>query len=52
MQAKYLTKQGAKALAKGLAKHADDIAKATGKICVFACFPAGENGKMETGRIG
>ncbi|WP_293787028.1 polymorphic toxin-type HINT domain-containing protein [uncultured Pedobacter sp.] len=38
---KVLTKQGAKALAKGLAKHVDDIAMATGKICVFACFPAG-----------
>lgn len=31
---------GAKALAVGLAKHVDDIVKA-GKVCVFACFPAG-----------
>lgn len=33
-------KVGAKALAVGLAKHVDDIVKA-GKVCVFACFPAG-----------
>ncbi|MBS7566736.1 DUF4280 domain-containing protein [Mucilaginibacter sp. Bleaf8] len=38
---KLLTKEGAIAVAKGLAKHVDDIAKATGKICVFACFAAG-----------
>lgn len=38
---KALTKEGAKALAKAAAKHVDDIAMATGKICVFACFPAG-----------
>lgn len=38
---KLLTKAGAKALAKGLAKKVDDIALKTGKICVFACFPAG-----------
>lgn len=38
---KVLTKAGAKALAKGVAKHVDDIAKATMKVCVFACFPAG-----------
>ena len=38
---KVLTKTGAKAVAKGIAKHVDDIAKATLKVCVFACFPAG-----------
>lgn len=38
---KALTKEGAKALAKAAAKHVDDIAKATMKVCVFACFPEG-----------
>ncbi|MFD2288251.1 DUF4280 domain-containing protein [Pedobacter petrophilus] len=40
-KAAKLTKLGAKALGKSLAKHVDDIAMATGKVCVFACFPAG-----------
>lgn len=34
-------KAGGKVAAKALAKKVDDIAKATGKICVFACFPEG-----------
>src|SRR5690606_23400112 len=44
---KALAKQAAKQLAKGKAlaknigKSVDDFAKATGKVCVFACFPAG-----------
>ncbi|MCY7377449.1 MAG: Hint domain-containing protein [Pyrinomonadaceae bacterium] len=42
--------------AKGLATKVDDIAKATGKICVFACFPAGtlldtEHGQLPIERI-
>lgn len=43
--AKLGTKQGVKAVGKGFAKAAakkvDDIVKVTGKVCVFACFPAG-----------
>ena len=38
---KLLTKASAKAAAKALAKKADDIAIKYGKVCVFACFPAG-----------
>ncbi|WMY92162.1 polymorphic toxin-type HINT domain-containing protein [Snodgrassella communis] len=38
---KLLTKASAKAAAKALAKKADDIAIRYGKVCVFACFPAG-----------
>lgn len=34
-------KAGGKVAAKALAKKVDDIAKATGKVCVFACFPEG-----------
>lgn len=34
-------KAGGKAAAKALAKKVDDIALKTGKVCVFACFPAG-----------
>lgn len=49
--AKLLTKAGAKALAKGLAKKVDDIALKTGKICVFACFPAGTLVDTENGKI-
>jgi hypothetical protein len=48
---KLLTKAGAKALAKSLATKVDDIAKATGKICVFACFPAGTLVNTEHGQI-
>ncbi|CAM4413524.1 polymorphic toxin-type HINT domain-containing protein [Zobellia nedashkovskayae] len=36
-----LTAAGAKGLAKAAAKSVDDLAMKTGKICVFACFPAG-----------
>lgn len=46
---KVLTKQGVKALAKGVAKHVDDIAMATAKVCVFACFPAGTIVHTSTG---
>ncbi len=46
---KVLTKQGANALAKGVAKHVDDIAKATMKVCVFACFPAGTKVAVKEG---
>ncbi|GJQ05046.1 polymorphic toxin-type HINT domain-containing protein [Capnocytophaga canimorsus] len=38
---KILGKQGIKTAAKALATKVDDIAKAHGKICIFACFPAG-----------
>ena len=44
---KALAKQAAKQLAKGKAlaknigKSVDNFAMATGKVCVFACFPAG-----------
>ncbi|WP_255307789.1 PAAR-like protein [Gilliamella sp. Choc3-5] len=38
---KLLTKASAKVAAKALAKKADDIAIRYGKVCVFACFPAG-----------
>lgn len=48
---KLLTKAGAKALAKSLATKVDDIAKATGKICVFACFPAGTLVNAEHGQV-
>ncbi|CVK15692.1 intein N-terminal splicing region [Apibacter mensalis] len=38
---KLLTKASAKAAAKALAKKTDDIIIRYGKVCVFACFPAG-----------
>lgn len=38
---KQLAKGAAKKFTKALTKKIDDIIKATGKICVFACFPAG-----------
>ena len=34
-----------------IATKIDDIAKATGKICVFACFPAGTLINAEHGQI-
>ncbi|RKE44313.1 polymorphic toxin-type HINT domain-containing protein [Sphingobacterium detergens] len=46
---KILTKTGAKAVAKAAAKHVDDIAAATKKLCVFACFPAGTSVQVEGG---
>lgn len=49
--AKLLTAAGAKALAKSLATKVDDIAKATGKIPVYACFPAGTLVATERGPI-
>lgn len=48
---KALTKAGAKRLAIGLAKKVDDIALKTGKICVFACFPAGTLVDTERGKV-
>lgn len=48
---KALTKAGAKNLAVGLAKKVDDIALKTGKICVFACFPAGTLVDTESGKV-
>ena len=38
---KQLAKGAAKSFGKAVAKKVDDIAKATGKVCVFACFPKG-----------
>lgn len=49
--AKFLSAAGAKALAKSLASKVDDIAIRTGKICVFACFPAGTLVATERGQI-
>jgi len=46
---KALTKKGAKELAKAAAKHVDDIAEATMKICVFACFIKGTKIAIEDG---
>ncbi len=57
--AKTITKASIKAIGKTVAKTVDDIALKTGKICVFACFPAGTlvdtaNGKkaIETIQVG
>ena len=47
---KQLTKAGAKSFGKAVAKKVDDIAKATGKVCVFACFPAGTKVATEAGQ--
>ena len=46
---KQLAKGAAKSFGKAVAKKVDDIAKATGKVCVFACFPAGTKVATQAG---
>ena len=46
---KQLAKGAAKSFGKAVAKKVDDIAKATGKVCVFACFPKGTKVAIEAG---